>query len=216
MRVIGLCLLMAGMTPSAHGLRTVQPLHFFVEDALIRAAPLEQWNNQLSRIVAVADLMLCHEMKRAEKASTCDLSLRGAVRVTPFDRSLEDGLHRAWPDAPPAGAVNQDGLNFLFEQEDESERRIYVVWRLLWCGGEPLNAEACTRVAGRTTVIARPYSQSANDNAITLLHELGHQVGLGDGPDPRTLMYSGRPRPRLGTLLNAAEARHFRRLLPAS
>jgi hypothetical protein len=217
LRAAGLFLLMAVLTPSARGLRTVQPLHFFVEDALIRAVPLAQWNDQLLRVVAVADLILCDEMKRAEKIRVCDLSLRGAVSVTPFDRPLEDGLRRTWPDATLPGAVNQEGLNFLFEQTDTSERRIYVVRRILSCGGEQMEAEACTRVSERATVIAfRGLPYRTNDNAITLLHELGHQVGLADGPDPRALMYRGWPRPRVGTLLKAAEVGYFRRLLPAS
>jgi hypothetical protein len=209
--VAGLWSLVAVLTPSARGLRTVQPLHFFIEDALIRTIPLAQWNDQLMRVAAAADLVLCDEMKRAEKVSGCDLSFRGAVIVTPFDGVLEDGLRRTWPDGTPAGTVNQEGLSFLFEQTDPSERRIYLVRRLLSCGGEVMDAEACTRVSGRATVIA-----FGGANPITLLHELGHQVGLADGPDPRTLMYCGWPRPRVGTLLKAAEAGHFRRLLPDS
>jgi hypothetical protein len=205
------------MAPSAHGLRTVQPLHFLVEDTLIRDVPLARWNDALRRVVEAADILLCDEMKRAEKVSACDVNLRGAVRVTPFDRTLEDEMRRTWSDGTPPGALNQEALNFLFDNPDPSERGIYVVKRVISCGGERLEAEACTRVAVPVTAIAlggRLYSP--HNNAVTLLHELGHQTGLEDRPNPGALMYGGAPWPRAGTLLNAAEAAHFRRLLPAS
>jgi hypothetical protein len=107
--------------------------------------------------------------------------------------------------------VSEDGVNFLLDQADSSERRIYVVRRLLSCGREKGHAAACTRVSEPTTVI-----DWTNANAITLLQELGHQVGLGDGSDPRLLMYRGQPMPRAGARLKPAELRYFRRLLPPS
>jgi hypothetical protein len=106
--------------------------------------------------------------------------------------------------------MNEQGLNFLLDQRDPSERRKYVVRRLISCGGEGTEPEACTRLSEPATVMAlgeRAYS--TNDNGITLLHELGHQVGLLDGPDPRSLTYRGRPTPRAGTRLNAAEVACF-------
>jgi len=77
--------------------RTVQPLHFFIEDALLRAVPFAQWNDKLLRVVT-ANLLLYEEMRRAEKVPCCDLGFRGAVSVTPFDRYLEDRLRRTWMD----------------------------------------------------------------------------------------------------------------------
>jgi hypothetical protein len=146
-----------------------------------------------------------------ERVPACDLSFQGAVSVTPFDRSLEEGLRRTWSPGTPPGVVSEDGVNFLLDQADSYERRIYVVRGLLSCGGEKGQAAACTRVSEPTTVI-----DWFNANAITLLHELGRQVGLGDGSDPRLLMYRGRPVPRVGTGLKPAELRYFRRLLPPS
>jgi hypothetical protein len=111
--------------------------------------------------------------------------------------------------APPKtapGVVDENGLNFLFDQDSPSERRVFVVRRLLSCDGEGGWVAACTRVTGRVTV-------TALGDAITLLHELGHQAGLHDRPDPRALMYRGRPVPRVGTEISAAEIAHFRRLL---
>ncbi len=67
---------------------------------------------------------------------------------------------------------------------------------------------ACTRVRGRATVIG-----FGEGNPITLLHELGHQAGLTDERDPRSLMYAGRPVRRVGTGLKAAEIAHFRHML---
>ncbi len=202
-------------------LRMVQPLHFFVEDALIQHAPLTRWNDELSRVVAAADQLLCEEMMRAEKALACDLSLRGAVSVTGFDRTFEEGLHRTADGntrshSLPPGAVNQDGVNYLLDQTEASERRIFVVRRILSCGGNQVESEACTRLHDPATVIALNDPSTAYVGVVTLLHELGHQVGLHDVPDPRSLMYAGRPVPRAGTKLSAVEAGAFYRLLPPS
>src|SRR5215472_12820674 len=129
-------------------------LHFMVEDALLRSVPLRQWNAELSRLTLKAGLLLCTEMKRAEKASACDVSFRGAISVTAFDRALENGLHRAeWVGTPP-DAVDENGLNFLFDQATPSERRIYVVGRLLSCGRGKGVTVGCTRVSGPVTVMA--------------------------------------------------------------
>jgi len=209
--------LLAGMSAGAQGSTMIQPLHFFVEDALIQAIPLAQWNDRLLRMVARADQLLCYEMNRAEKARGCDLRIGEGVKVTPFDRSLEDGLRRTWSEGKTApGALNQDGLNFLFDQTDPSERRIFVVRRLLSCDGNRVEALACTRFFEPATVLAFDGQLFPIDNAVTLLHELGHQVGLKDVPDPHSLMYRGRPVPRAGTKMNAAEAAAFRKLLTLS
>lgn len=213
----GLCLLMgvlmAAIAPLA-GAQTVQPLHFFVEDSLLSAAPLTVWNNELLRQVAAAERLLCSESKRVEQVSACDFSFSRAVSVTAFDTAVEDGLGRAVPQKMAPGVVDENGLNVLFDQESPSERRVYVVRRIFSCGGEPGEATACTRMRSRVTVIALGYCfRCTEQNAITLLHELGHQVGLLDGPDPRTLMYRGRPVPRVGTAIQAVEIASFRRLL---
>lgn len=136
-----LCLAMAG-AGSLAGAQTTQPLHFFVEESLILSAPptrgvapLAQFSAGLSQSVTAAERLLCGESKRVEKVPVCDLSF-GEVRVTPFDRTLEDGLRRATPQGTLLGVANDDGVNFLLDQEDPAERRVYVVRRLLSCGGE--------------------------------------------------------------------------------
>jgi len=213
LRLAALSALVCAISQSALGSQTIQPLHFLVEDALLRSFPLTQWNSQLSRLALEAEFLLCSEMKRAEKASVCELSFQGAVSVTPFDRTLEDGL-RALSAGITAGDVDEKGLNFLLDQIDPSERRIYVVRRLLSCGGEDGWTLGCTRVSGPATVISLGWPPSGfHENAITLLHELGHQVGLGDRTDPSLLMYLGKPTRRLGTGLRAADVAYFRRLL---
>jgi hypothetical protein len=189
-------------------------LHFVVEDALLRSVPLHQWNAELSRLALKAGFLLCTEMKRAEKASGCDVSFDGAIRVTAFDRALEDGLHRAERLGTPPDAVDENGLNFLFDQAGPSERRVYVVGRLLSCGDGKGRTVGCTRVSGPVTVMAVKWPPSErHDNAITLLHELGHQVGLEDRSDPGLLMYVGGPVRRLGTGLSATDVAYFRRFL---
>jgi hypothetical protein len=185
----------------------MQPLHFFVEDGPIRALSLTQWSDALSRQAAEAEHLLCSELKRAEKVSVCDVSFR-EVRITPFERSIEDGLFQAMPQGSAPGVVDENGVNFLLDQESPDERRVYVVRRLLSCGGEKGIVAGCTRMRGRASVIA-----GGGLDAITLLHELGHQAGLHDGPDPRSLMYRGWPAHRVGTGIKAAEIAYFRRLL---
>jgi hypothetical protein len=178
-----------------------------VEDALIGGARLAQWSDALSRKAAAAERLLCREWQRVEKSPVCGVSFTGAVSVTPSDRPVEDELRRIAPPKTASGVVDEDGLNFLFEQESPSERRVFVVRRLLYCAGEGgVGLVACTRIRGRVTV-------TAFGDAITLLHELGHQVGLSDRPDPGSLMYRGRPVPRVGTAISAAEIARFRLLL---
>jgi hypothetical protein len=189
-------------------------LHFVVEDALLRSVTLRQWNAELSHLALKAGFLLCTEMKRAEKASTCDVSFQGAVSVTAFDRALEVGLHRAEGVGTPPDAIDENGLNFLFDRASTAERRVYVVRRLLSCGGGKGRTVGCTRVSGAVTVMAVRWPPSElHDNAITLLHELGHQVGLGDRSDPGLLMYVGGPVRRLGTGLTATDVAYFRRFL---
>jgi hypothetical protein len=213
LRIAGLFALVCAISQSAHGFRTIQPLHFLVEDALLRSVPLPHWNSELSHLALEAGFLLCNEMKRAERASVCEVSFQGAVSVTTFDKTLEDGL-RALSVGTTAGDVDEKGLNFLFDQTNPSERRIYVVRRLLSCGGGKGWMVGCTRVSGPATVIAFRWPPSdLHENAITLLHELGHQVGLGDRADPSLLMYVGTPARRLGTGLKAADVAYFRRLL---
>jgi hypothetical protein len=213
-RFITLCVLMAGINPLAQA-QPVQPLHFFVEDSLIRAAPFRMWVDELSREVAAAERLLCREVKRVEGAAICDLSFKGAAIITPFDRPVEDGLRGTALHKNEEGVVGESGLNFLLDQESPSERRVYVVRRLLTCGGEEGVVAGCTRVSGRVTVLGFLGNQPhwPDDTAITLLHELGHQAGLIDGPDQGSLMYRGRPAPRAGIGIKAAELASFRRLL---
>lgn len=210
--IVGLFALVCGISQSDHGFRTIQPLHFLVEDGLLRSVPLSHWNSELSRLALEAEFLLCSEMKRAERASVCEVSFR-PVKVTAFDRAIEDGL-RASSVGTTGGDIDEKGLNFLLDQTNPSERRIYVVRRLLSCGGGKGWMVGCTRVSGPATVITLKWPPSAlHENAIILLHELGHQVGLGDRTDPSLLMYVGTPARRLGTGLKAADVAYFRLLL---
>ena len=123
-----------------------------------------------------------------------------------IQEALEEGLRQATSQQTTLGVMDEHGLNFLLDQESPDERRVYVVRRLLFCDGQRGLVVACSRAPGRTTVIA------LGGDAITLLHELGHQAGLGDRPDPGLLMSRGWPAPRVGTGIRAAEIAYFRRL----
>jgi len=109
-----------------------------------------------------------------------------------------------------SGAVGENGLNFLLDQESPAERRVFVVRRLSTCGGIGGDIGACTRVLGRVSIISVAKLFRTDNPAVTLLHELGHQAGLADRPDPRALMYRGAPTPRVDAAINVAEIARFR------
>ena len=116
LRILGLFALLCAICQSALGFRTIQPLHFLVEDGLLRSVPLSHWNSELSRLALEAEFLLCSEMKRAERASICEANFQGAVSVTTFDRTIEDGF-RALSVGTTAGDVDEKGLNFLFRSD---------------------------------------------------------------------------------------------------
>jgi hypothetical protein len=65
--VTGLCMLIA-VSPFA-GAQTIQPLHFFIEDAIIGGAPLAQWSDALSRQAAEAERSVVSGVEAGRKES---------------------------------------------------------------------------------------------------------------------------------------------------
>ncbi len=197
-----------------------QAIHLFIDPDLLRDATLQQWGSEATEIVRSAETRLCMEMKSANKGATC-LDFNN-VMVSEFDPGLQAQIRQAARAGTPKGTVEKPAVDLLWRQSDQSERRIYLVRALRYCGGAGDRA-GCSLLGGRVTIIglggifrgspSQP-KDVVDEHGITLLHELGHQCDLYDLEDPTYLMYIGAPLPRRATRLGRYESAFFDRLLP--
>jgi hypothetical protein len=155
--------------------------------------------------------LLCTELKKDDPNDFTNCGLGFSVTVTRFDPDLEDGVRQANRRGAPKGIFEQSSVDFLLTQIVPTERRIFILYDLPYCGHRG-DFAGCTIALGPNTILALDGINQMlylDRHAITLAHELGHQVDLYDRLDPGLLMYYS---PQTGKKLEHAEAEYFVRL----